>query len=297
MGARRPLRFGVSIDPSADAFETNLELAAVADQGGLDLLTGQDHPYHARHLDVLTHLTILAAHTEDIHLMTNVANLPLRGAQMLAKAAAAIDIGSGGRMELGLGAGAMWDAIEAYGGERREPGEAVDALVEAIDVIRLLWDPDGGGAYDGEHYQLSGARPGPAPPSEIPIVLGAYGPRMLGLTGRTADGWVPSLQFAGPDRIPQMQERIDEAAEEAGRDPSAIRRVYNVPGRITDGGSGDDDGTVERDVAGWVETLAGFVEDLGFDTIVFWPGDYIVDQTYRFIEEVVPRVRETVGDG
>lgn len=295
MSPRNPLRFGVSIDPDAAGFETNVALAEVADETDLDLLTAQDHPYHARHLDAFTHLAVLGARTARVHLMPNVANLPLRGPQMMAKAAGAIAITTGGRFELGIGAGAMWDAIEAYGGPRREPGQAVDALEEAIDVVRLLWDPDGGGGYDGEHYRLAGARPGPPPPGDIPIIVGAYGPRMLAMTGRTADGWVPSLQFAGPDRIPEMQARIDGAAAEVGRDPAEVRRIYNVPGRITDGTSGNEGRRIERGASGWVDTLTGFVGDLGFDTIVYWPPvDTLLEQTSRFAEEIVPEVRALV---
>ncbi len=67
------------------------------------------------------------------------ANLPLRPPAVLAKAAASIDVLSNGRFELGLGAGAFWDAIEAMGGPRRSPGGAVDALAEAIEIIRRAW--------------------------------------------------------------------------------------------------------------------------------------------------------------
>jgi alkanesulfonate monooxygenase SsuD/methylene tetrahydromethanopterin reductase-like flavin-dependent oxidoreductase (luciferase family) len=292
MSPRNALRFGVSIDPSAAGFEANLELARVAEETGLDLLTAQDHPYHARHLDAFTHLAFLGARTESVRLITNVANLPLRGPQMIAKAAGAISIGTGARFELGIGAGAMWDAIEAYGGPRREPGEAVDALEEAIEVVRLLWDPAGGGGYDGEYYRLAGARPGPPPPGDIPVIVGAYGPRMLALTGRVADGWVPSLQFAGPDRIPEMQERIDVAAFEAGRDPGEVLRIYNVPGLIADRATGGEERRIQRDASGWVDVLSTFIGDLGFDTIVYWPPtDVLVEQTRRFAEEVVPEVR------
>ena len=96
---------------------------------------------------------------------------------------------------LGLGTGAFWDAIVAMGGPRRTPGEGVDALSEAIEVIRALWHTSerGGVFLDGRHYPVQGAKRGPAPAHEIPICVGAYKPRMLRLVGRQADGWWPSL--------------------------------------------------------------------------------------------------------
>ena len=158
-------------------------------------------------------------------------NLPLRPPAMIARAVASLDILSGGRAELGLGAGAFWDAIAAMGGPRRSPGEAVDALEEAIDVIRALWDvgPRGGVRAEGSHYRLSGAARGPAPVHDVGIWLGAYKPRMLDLVGRKADGWLPSLPYLEPGALPAGNAAIDEAADRAGRDPAAIRRLLNLP--------------------------------------------------------------------
>lgn len=290
MEARHPPSFGVSIDPTAEGMETALETAAAADDEGLDLVCCQDHPYHAKHLDSWTLLTAIAARTSRVTVFQNVANLPLRGPQILAKSVATLSRLSGGRADLGLGAGAFWDAVAAYGGPRRDPGESVEALEEAIRVVRLLWDPEAKGDFPGEHYRLAGARPGPAPAGPPRIWLGAYGPRMLDLTGRLADGWTPSEPYAPPERIPEMRERIDRGATEAGRDPSAIRRCYNVMGLITDGSS-EGDGIV-GDPDHWARTLVGFREELGFDTFVFWPAKDAVAQTRRFATEIVPRVRE-----
>jgi alkanesulfonate monooxygenase SsuD/methylene tetrahydromethanopterin reductase-like flavin-dependent oxidoreductase (luciferase family) len=127
----------------------------------------------------------------------NVVDLPLRPPAVLARAAASLDLLSGGRFELGLGAGAFWDGIEAMGGPGRSRGEAVDALSEAIDVIRALWDVSapGGVRVDGEYYRVHGAKRGPEPAHEIQIWLGGYKPRMLRLTGTKADGWLPSLSY------------------------------------------------------------------------------------------------------
>lgn len=293
MEARQPPSFGVSLDPTAEGMETALETAAVADAEGLDLVCCQDHPYHAKHLDSWTLLTVVAARTSRVTVLPNVANLPLRGPQILAKSVATLSRLSDGRADLGLGAGAFWDAVAAYGGPRRSPGESVEALEEAIHVVRLLWDPGAKGDFPGDHYRLAGARPGPAPPDAPRIWIGGYGPRMLDLTGRLADGWTPSEPYAAPDRIPEMRERVDRAATEAGRDPAAIRRCYNLMGLITDG-SDDGDGIV-GDPDHWVRTLLRFRDELGFDTFVFWPRSDAVAQTHRFATEVVPEVRERPG--
>jgi len=133
------LRFGVSLTPTAADPDAVVELALVAERAGLDLVTVQDHPYQPRFLDTWTLLTWIAARTESLILSPNVANLPLRGPVILARSAASLDRLSGGRVELGLGAGAFWDAVAANGGPRRSPRESVDALVEAIAVIARKW--------------------------------------------------------------------------------------------------------------------------------------------------------------
>src|SRR5918992_411689 len=94
----------------------------------------------------------------------DVASLPLRPPAILAKAAASLDVLTDGRVELGLGAGAFWDAIEAIGGPRRTPGQAVEATEEAIDVIRLMWSGERGVRYEGRHYRLAGGDNRPQPP-------------------------------------------------------------------------------------------------------------------------------------
>ena len=125
-------RFGLSVLPNTDELERIRELAGVADRAGLDLLGIQDHPYQRRFLDTWSLIPELFAETERISIFTDVANLPLRPPAVMAKAAATLDVLSGGRFELGLGAGGYPDPIAGYGGPRRTPGESVEALDEAI---------------------------------------------------------------------------------------------------------------------------------------------------------------------
>jgi alkanesulfonate monooxygenase SsuD/methylene tetrahydromethanopterin reductase-like flavin-dependent oxidoreductase (luciferase family) len=199
---------------------------------------------------------------------------------------------SGGRFDLGLGAGGFWDGVAAMGGPRRAPGESVEALSEAIEVIRRYWSGERTIAYEGRHYRVAGLHPGPPPAHDIDIWIGAYKPRMLDLTGRMADGWLPSYGGAPPEAIPEMTRRLEEGAARAGRDPNVIRRLYNVKGRIADGPVRDRlDGPPDH----WVETLTGFVRELGFDSFIFWPEDDVLGQVQRFAHEVAPGVREAVG--
>src|SRR3984893_18548973 len=226
----RPVQFGVFLIPDSAQPRRALVLASLADAVGFDIIGVQDHPYQRRFYDTWTLLTAIAVRTTRITVFPDVANLPLRPPAVLAKAAASLDLLSGGRVELGLGAGGFWDAIKGMGGPVRTPGESVQALEEAFQVIRLMWSGERGIHFDGKFYQLAGVHSGPVPAHSIGIWLGAYKPRMLALVGRLADGWVPSLGGLKPQDMPAANARVDEAAAAAGREPSSIRRVLNVGG-------------------------------------------------------------------
>ena len=286
----RELEFGVFPEPLADPPGRAERLARAAERARLNLIGVQDHPYQRRFYDTWTLISYLAAKTESLRLFPDVANLPLRPPAMLAKAAASLDVLSGGRVEMGLGAGAFWDAIEAMGGPRRSPGQAVRAVEEAIKVMRLVWSEERSLHFDGEVYELAGMRPGPQPAHDIGIWLGASGPRMLSLTGRLADGWVPSIGWAPPERLPELHERIDDAALEVQRRPQEIRRVYNVSGRIR----AEGEGLLEGPAAKWAEQLSHFALELGMDTFIFWPSEDPEQQIETFGHEVAPAVREAV---
>ena len=289
----RPVRFGVFPTPEAVALDEVLALARVADQENLEYVGIQDHPYQRRFLDTWMLMATVLAKTERVSVFPDVANLPLRPPAVLAKSAASLDVLSGGRFELGLGAGAFWEAVEAMGGPRRSPGEAVDALVEAIEaieVIRLMWSDDRSVRFDGRYYRLAGVKPGPQPVHPMGIWLGVAGRRTLALVGRAADGWVPSSGWATPEKLPEMNARIDEAAVAAGRDPAVIARVYNVWGSI-DGARG----FLQGGVAQWVDELTELAVEHGMDTFVFGPAEDPVPQVQRFAVEVAPAVREQVA--
>lgn len=285
-------QFGIFPSPEAERLDQTIQIVTLADDLGLDLVGIQDHPYQRRFLDTFVLITMLAARTQRIRFFPDVANLPLRGAAILAKTAASIDRVSGGRFELGLGAGGFWDAIRGMGGPGRTPGEAVDAVEEAIQVIRALWTAERGLRVGGEHYALDGIHGGPPPPHDIGIWLGAIGPRMLSVTGRMADGWVPSLPVVPPDQLLTRHEQIDAAASAAGRSPQAIRRIYNLGGTITDGAVGD--GPLDGPVDKWIDTLVAFAADLRMDTFILTIDADGPAQVRRFAEEVIPGVRDAL---
>src|ERR1700682_154350 len=173
------LLFGTFITPINRPAQQPVELAMLGEDLGFDLVTFQDHPYQPAFLDTWTLLAWVAARTKRVHISANVLNLPLRQPAAVARAAASLDLLSGGRVELGLGAGGFWDGIAAMGGPRRTGPESVDALEEAIDGIRAVWSGERSVRAGGEHYRVDGLHPGPVPAHPMGIWLGAYGPRMM----------------------------------------------------------------------------------------------------------------------
>jgi alkanesulfonate monooxygenase SsuD/methylene tetrahydromethanopterin reductase-like flavin-dependent oxidoreductase (luciferase family) len=285
------LAFGTFITPANDRPADVVALAEETERAGLELATFQDHPYQPRFLDAWTLMAWVAARTSTLRVAPNVLNLPLRPPSVVARAAASLDLLSGGRVELGMGAGAFWDAIAAMGGPRRTPGESVEALDEAIDVIRAIWDTGarGGVRVEGEQYQVLGAKRGPQPAHDIGIWLGAYKPRMLRLTGRKADGWLPSLSYLPPDRIAGANATIDDAATRAGRDPREVRRLLNIAGTFGASRGGFLQGPPEQ----WVEDLLPLVLEHGFSTFVVAADDPQTIQTFG--EDVAPALREAAA--
>lgn len=272
----RELSFGTFIAPSNADPQHVVSLAQLSERLGLDLVTFQDHPYQPAFLDTWTLISYVAARTERISLSGNVTNLPLRPPAVLARSVASLDLLSGGRIELGLGAGAFWDAIEAMGGTRLTPGESVEALTEAIEIIRAVWAADerGGVRVDGKHHRVLGAKRGPAPAHQVGIWIGAYKPRMLRLVARTADGWLPSEGYLQSGDLAAKSKIIDEAAVAAGRRPRDIRRLLNV--------SGID-----------VEHLTKLAIEDGIDTFIV-PADEaeVVHQVAAVADQVKERVAE-----
>jgi len=288
----RDVQFGLFLSPDTAILDQTLATAQAAEASGLELIGIQDHPYQKQFLDTWALMATVLARTERIRVFPDVASLPLRPPAVLAKAAASLDVISGGRFELGLGAGAFWEAIAAMGGPNRSGAEAAEALTEAVEIVRLMWSGQRSVRFTGTHYQIAGVHPGPQPAHDMGIWLGVGGPRMLALVGRAADGWLPSNGFFPPDKLPDMHRRIDDAATDAGRDPSDISRIYNVWGTITDGPSnGEFDGPADQ----WIDTLTGLVLDGGMNAFMFGAEGDDPAQMAAFMDRVVPAVREQVS--
>jgi alkanesulfonate monooxygenase SsuD/methylene tetrahydromethanopterin reductase-like flavin-dependent oxidoreductase (luciferase family) len=287
------LLFGTFITPVARPTTQAVDLAIATEEAGLDLVTFQDHPYQASFYDTWTLLTWVAARTNRVRISGNVLNLPLRHPSMLARSASTLDNLSGGRFELGIGAGGFWDAIAGMGGRRLTAGQSVEALEEAIEIIRQFWNADerGGVRVDGEHYQVRGAKRGPAPAHDIGVWIGAYGPRMLRLTGRLGDGWMPSLPYlkGGPSDLADLNRFIDEGAESVGRDPSAIRRMLNIGGQFASSPGAFLEGPPEK----WAEDLAGLNRDYGVSGFLLMSDDPATIELFG--SQVAPAVRELTG--
>jgi alkanesulfonate monooxygenase SsuD/methylene tetrahydromethanopterin reductase-like flavin-dependent oxidoreductase (luciferase family) len=279
------VKLGIFVVPDATDSSATIDQLVAADQAGLDFVAVQDHPYQWRFFDTWTLLAYAAGRTQHVRLVPDVLNLPLRLPALIAKAAASLDVLSGGRVELGIGAGAFWDAVAAMGGPKRTPKESVDALEEALAIFRAFWSGERSVNVEGEHYRVKGAHPGPQPAHPIGIWLGAYGPRMLRMTGRSGDGWLPSLgdHYLSPEDAPKGHAAIDEAARAAGRNPDDIVRVVNVM-------------ALEGAPSGWPDQLARIATDLRFSTLLVGvPSDDPLGFVRRLGEDVAPRVRELVG--
>lgn len=270
------LQFGTFITPRNSPPQAPVELARQSERLGYDLVAFQDHPYQPRFHDTWTLLSYVAASTSTIQLAPDVANLPLRQPAVLARAAASLDLLSGGRFNLGLGAGGFWDAIEAMGGRRLTRGQAVDAVAEAIDIIHGIWDPeDRTQLHGGALYPVHGAKRGPLPAHRIPIWIGGYKPRMMRLTGRLADGWLPSLGYMQPVDLADGNARLDDAATDAGRDPRDVRRLLNISG-----GEG-------------IDAITTLALEYGFSTFISSGDDPAFME--RYAAETIPAVRDAVA--
>jgi alkanesulfonate monooxygenase SsuD/methylene tetrahydromethanopterin reductase-like flavin-dependent oxidoreductase (luciferase family) len=292
------LEFGYFLVPDAGDPYGVLETASVADRLGYDVLAVQDHPYQPAHLDALALLGVILAQTQRVRVVQDVGNLPLRPPAAFAKAAATLDLLSGGRFVAGLGAGGFLDAAQAMGAPARTPGQSLEALEEAIVILRAWWSTTGALRFRGRHYELEGARPGPKPAHPIGIWLGAAKPRALALTGRKADGWAaPLMNYLPPIAAAEAHGVIDGSARAAGRDPREIRRIYNVPGAFAASAPAparDTDQSIVGPPEHWAAVLTHLALDLGFGTFVLIaPPDPGVLRT--FIEDVAPDVRERVA--
>ena len=223
------------IYPSQPGFcdpELAASVAAAAEETGFSTLLTWDHyglPWGDETLDAWALLSYVAARTRSIRLGTCVTPIPLRPPAQLAKVVATLDLLSGGRAILGVGAG--WHRPEFDGFATWDSdGVRVSKTIEGVRLISRLWTED---AVDfaGEHYSAIGARVEPKPPSRPhpPMWFGVRGPRMMRLAARYGDGWIPTM--ISPAEYAEGMRRLAELRTEAGRPPEVhgALQVFDPP--------------------------------------------------------------------
>jgi probable F420-dependent oxidoreductase len=276
---------------------------------------GGDEPMGA--LEPMTTLSALATATSTLRLGTLVLG-PFRHPGLVAKMATVVDLISGGRLDLGIGAGWYEDEFRSFGYGFGSVGERFELLEETLRVLRLLFS-EGPATFDGEHLRLDGAfnRPEPAQRPGPPVWLGAKGgPRALRMAARHADGWNTVWRWTVQD----YAERVAEAGricEEEGRDPATLRRSvglyalvgsdrrdlerrYEALGRWMPGGLAEplEDfarGALVGTIDEAVERIAAFAE-LGVEEMILSPASlpFAVadwDDVELLANELIPRAR------
>jgi probable F420-dependent oxidoreductase len=282
--------FGLGISTSAAPGADPVADARRAEQLGFDFVSASDHLHGEQPtFEPWTMLSWIAAATSRVRVATRVLAVPYRQPAVVAKMAESLDRLSGGRLILGLGGGALDEEFRAFGLGVRSPRDKVDGLEEAVRVIRGLWSRPTF-TFDGRLYRADGAELEPKPDHRIPIWLGTYGRRALALTGRLADGWIPSLGYAPPEQVTVMRERVLAAARQAGRDPGEITCAYNLEVRV-DEHAGSRPSVVSGPPDAVTERLLGLLE-LGFTALNLIPaGPGKDDQTERLARDVLPALR------
>jgi F420-dependent oxidoreductase-like protein len=245
---------GVHVGQQAMAMVDLRSLWRRLDDAGVDWISVWDHLYEAPplggtvdHFEALSTLGALAADTRHARLGCLVFCVLYRNPAMLAKAATTIDHISGGRFELGLGAGWHDQEAAAYGYDFPPVGERMDQLEEALPLIRSLLTKERT-THHGAHFRVEDASCLPAPvQARLPIWIGGTGAkRTLRIAAQHADGW--NAAYVGVDRYRDLNEVADRWCETEGRDPATLRRAVNLIFALTSDGT--DVATV-LDGQGW----------------------------------------------
>jgi alkanesulfonate monooxygenase SsuD/methylene tetrahydromethanopterin reductase-like flavin-dependent oxidoreductase (luciferase family) len=289
-GDRPRLRLGVNLPTRLEPAYDPVNFALEAERLGFDFVSSSDHPAGSEpNFETWTLLAFVAAQTSRIHVATRVLGLPYRAPAMVAKMAETLSRLSGGRVVLGLGSGHGDDEHRAFGVAVRTAKEKTDALEEALEVIRGLWSKPTF-SLGGRYYSVVDAELEPKPSMSIPIWLGTFAPRSLEITGRLADGWIPTLGYASADELPRMRRRVAEAAERAGRDPASLDYILNVDVALEPA----QDASLSGSPLQVVDALGTFIGHgfNGFNFIVKKDRD---EQLARLATEVIPALLEHAG--
>jgi len=277
----------VGVDVTTSTTTDPVGTAREAERFGFDFVSASDHPEGTTpSYETWTLLSWIAAATSHVTVATRVLAVPMRNPALLAKMAESLDRLSGGRLILGLGGGHADAEFRAFGLPVPTPREKVDGLEDAVHIIRRLWT-ERSVTHAGRVHRTEAADIEPKPEHRIPVWLGTFGDRALAVTGRVADGWIPSLGHAPLDRLPAMRDRVLTAAAEAGRDPGELTCALNLRVHLGSGGSGGG-ADVAGSPAGVAEQLSALVA-LGFTAFNLQPTDR--GQLERIAADVLPALR------
>lgn len=228
------VNLGVHIGQQNMTMDELLSVARRVDSAGLDWISLWDHIYEVPpaggtqpHFEAVSALGAVCAVTNNARIGCLVFYVGYRNPALLAKAATTLDHISGGRFELGIGAGwHEWEA-EAYGYDFPSLGTRLDMLEEAAPLVRSLLNEERT-TYDGSFFSASNASNLPAPVrGRLPLWIGGIGERRtLQMTARYADGW--NGAYVSATEFGRLNGVLDEWCEKVGRDPAEIERSTNV---------------------------------------------------------------------
>ena len=224
------MRFALMIEPQQDvSWEQNLAIAQRAEAAGFEILYRSDHyesfpgPASKRSTDAWATIAALVRETTTLRHGTMVSPITFRHPANLAKVVATIDEMSGGRVELGIGAG--WHSVEhqRHGFEFPDRLDRIEMMEEQFQIISGLWTEDDGWSFEGKHYRVEDARFAPRPVQQPrpPLVMGTKGVNR-GL--RSAAKWADHLNLfaADPAAAADAFGRFKTICEEEGRDRAEV---------------------------------------------------------------------------
>ncbi len=287
------LRFGLFLGQVGQDWPSMLDRFRLAEELGYDHAWLVDHfvdtdgDLSKPCMEAWTLLAGLAACTSRIRLGALVTGNTYRNPALLLKQAVTVDHISGGRLMLGMGSGLHEPEHRMYGFPFPPPGERVDRLEEALELMSLLMRQERT-TFEGRYYRLVDApfEPKPVQQPRIPIVIGAHRPRMLRLAAGYADMWdtFPTIRGSATDGLTdEIGERVrafEELCREAGRDPSEVRRSSWTGGEVM---------LSEEAFLAWLKPLRA----LGFtDYITGLPGPEHLEGVRRIATQVIPALRE-----
>ncbi len=234
------IQLGIHTGPQNLSIEDLQKIWRMAEEGGLYWASVWDH-FYANPLkersdscfEGVASMTALAATTQRLRVGCLVFCALFRNPALIAKAAVTIDHLSGGRAELGLGAGWFEEEFREFGYDFPPLGERLDQLEEALQVVRSLLR-DESTTFKGRYYQMDGAVCGPKPVNPtLRLWVGGRGEeRTPRIAARYADGF--NTPYLSPEEFASRMETLDSACDEIGRDPAEITRTVNVGFYLSD---------------------------------------------------------------